>query len=131
MKLPQETMKLLYYSPFETYLIQVQLAPCIGGWSAEDTGVQVVLALEGKVLQVLMDLQALQRRFGEQVFTDDAWLHAARAGRERRAWVTMPLICTFMPDRFTRPLMTASKRSSCSRLSSGACSHRDSRAHPP
>ena len=54
------------------------------GWSAEETEVQVELTLEGKVLQVLVDLQpeeqvswpalngALRRCFGKRVFADDA-----------------------------------------------------------
>lgn len=68
----------------ETYLVQVQLAADFNGWSSEETGVQVALALEGKALQTLMDLRpgqhaswpaikdALQRRFGQRIFRDDA-----------------------------------------------------------
>ena len=71
-------------NPLETYLVQVRLAANLNGWSAEETGVQVALALEGKALQVLVDLPpeehaswtaieaALQRRYGRRVFTDDA-----------------------------------------------------------
>ena len=51
----------------------MQLAADFNGWSSEETGVQVTLALEGKALQALMDLpSALQRRFGQRVFTEDA-----------------------------------------------------------
>ena len=81
------TMKLPKYHGeglLETYFVQVQLAANFNGWSSEETGVQVALALEGKALQALMDLSpgqhaswpairdALQRRFGQRVFTDDA-----------------------------------------------------------
>lgn len=37
--------------PLETYLVRVQLAASFIGWSSEETGVQVALALVGKVLQ--------------------------------------------------------------------------------
>ena len=43
----------------KTYLVQVQLVASFNTWSAEETGVQVVLALEGKALQVLVDLQPI------------------------------------------------------------------------
>lgn len=57
-------MKLLCYNgddPPEIYLIQVQLAVQFNNWSAEETAVQVALALEGKALQILTDLQPQER----------------------------------------------------------------------
>lgn len=70
--------------PPETYLIQVQLASQLNAWSAEETAVQVALALEGKALQILTDLQpeerfnwqaierALKHRFCRHAHADDA-----------------------------------------------------------
>ena len=58
-------MKLPHYngeSPLETYRIQVQLAVRFNAWSAEETGVQVALTLEGKALQVLNDLKSAYSR---------------------------------------------------------------------
>lgn len=81
-------------SPLATYLVQVRLAAKLNGWSAERTGVQVALALEGKALQVLEDLPpaeqtswsaieaALQRRYGQRIFADDA--RDQLASRRRR-----------------------------------------------
>ena len=57
-------MKLPHYngeSPLETYRIQVQLAVRFNAWSAEETGVQVALTLEGKALQVLNDLKSAEQ----------------------------------------------------------------------
>ena len=60
----------------EPYLVQVRLAALHNGWSTEETAGHVALALEGKALQVLLDLTsaeqknfmalatALERRFG-------------------------------------------------------------------
>lgn len=58
-------MKLPRYNgeePPETYHIQVQLVAQFNAWSAEEAAVQVTLALEGKALHVLTDLQ-LEERF--------------------------------------------------------------------
>lgn len=81
------SMKLPRYNgeaPPETYLIQVQLAAQLNGWSTEETAVQVALALEGRALQILTDLQpeerlswpavarAMQSRFGLRTHADDA-----------------------------------------------------------
>ncbi|CAI5657278.1 unnamed protein product [Oreochromis niloticus] len=81
------SMKLPRYNgeaPPETYLIQVQLAAQLNGWSTEETAVQVALALEGRALQILKDLQpeerlswpavarAMQSRFGLRTHADDA-----------------------------------------------------------
>ncbi|KAI3363838.1 hypothetical protein L3Q82_001440 [Scortum barcoo] len=80
-------MKLPRYNgeePPETYLIQLQLAAQFNNWSTEETAVQVALALKGKALQILTDLQpeerlnwqaierALQHRFGRRAYADDA-----------------------------------------------------------
>ena len=80
-------MKLPSYNgeePPETYLIQVQLVAQFNAWSAEETAVQVALALEGKALEVLTDLQpeehfdwhtiegVIQHRFSRQAHADDA-----------------------------------------------------------
>lgn len=57
-------MKLSRYNgdnPPEIYLIQVQLAAQFNNWSAEETAVQVTLALECKALQILTDLQPQER----------------------------------------------------------------------
>lgn len=40
----------------EPYLSQVQLAAWHDGWSKEETATHLALALEGKALQVLLDL---------------------------------------------------------------------------
>ncbi|CAI5670428.1 unnamed protein product [Oreochromis niloticus] len=81
------SMKLPHYNgeePPETYLIQVQLAAQLNGWSTEETAVQVALALEVRALQILTDLQpeerlswrtvarAMQSRFGLCTHADDA-----------------------------------------------------------
>ncbi|CAI5684478.1 unnamed protein product [Oreochromis niloticus] len=81
------SMKLPHYNgeaPPETYLIQVQLAAQLNQWSTEETAVQVALALEGRALQILTDLQpeehlswpavatAMQSRFGLRTHADDA-----------------------------------------------------------
>ncbi|CAI5669469.1 unnamed protein product [Oreochromis niloticus] len=81
------SMKLPHYNgeaPPETYLIQVQLAAQLNRWSTEETAVQVALALEGRALQILTDLQpeerlswpavarAMQSRFGLRTHADDA-----------------------------------------------------------
>lgn len=69
--------------PAETYLIQVELAAQLNGWTQEETAVQVALSLEGRALQILIDLQpnergswsalerAIQHRFGQRVYPDD------------------------------------------------------------
>ncbi|KAG5286162.1 hypothetical protein AALO_G00011660 [Alosa alosa] len=81
------SVKLPHYNgerPLATYLVQIRLAAELNGWSAERTGVQVALALEGEAVQVLEDLPpaeqvswtaieaALQRRFGQRIFISDA-----------------------------------------------------------
>lgn len=70
--------------PLETFLRQVLLAASFNGWSAEETGVRVGLALEDKLLQALVDLLpveqancpaiklAFQHRYSPKVFSDDA-----------------------------------------------------------
>lgn len=83
----RSTVKLPRYNgeePPETYLIQVQLASQLNAWSTEETAVQVALALEGKALQILTDLQpeerfdwqalerAMKHRFGRHTHADDA-----------------------------------------------------------
>lgn len=66
------------------YLAQVQLAARHSGWSDEETATHLALALEGKAVQVLLDLAptdqsdlsslttALQRRFGQRSFADSS-----------------------------------------------------------
>ena len=56
-----DAASLQWNGPNETYLIKVQLAASLNAWSSEETGVQVTLALEGKVLQVLVDLQTAEQ----------------------------------------------------------------------
>lgn len=78
-------IKLTKYSgvePLEPYLAQVQLAAWHNQWGPQETAVHVALALEGKALQVLLDLApterhdfaaltaALERRFGRRTSTD-------------------------------------------------------------
>ncbi|KAF7644241.1 hypothetical protein LDENG_00225350 [Lucifuga dentata] len=80
----RSAFKLLRYAgtvPPEPYLAQVALAAMHNGRSTEETAAHVALALEGKALQVLLDLTsaeqryyltlaaALQRRFGQQITT--------------------------------------------------------------
>ncbi len=43
--------------PTDTYLMQVQLAAQLNGWTAEEIVGHVALSLEGKALQILTDLQ--------------------------------------------------------------------------
>lgn len=48
--------------PPEPYLAQVRLAAQQNGWSTGETAAHVALALEGKVLQVLLDLMPAQQQ---------------------------------------------------------------------
>lgn len=66
------------------YLVQVEMAAELGGWSPEETALQVALSLEGGALQVLSDLrpeerrswpliqEALRRRFGRRIYAEHA-----------------------------------------------------------
>lgn len=73
----------------------------MNGWSAEKTGIQVALALEGKALQVLEDLSPAEQtscaaieaalqlwliRYGQRIFADDArdQLSSRRRHKEER-----------------------------------------------
>uniref|UniRef100_A0A672ZJH5 Peptidase A2 domain-containing protein n=1 Tax=Sphaeramia orbicularis TaxID=375764 RepID=A0A672ZJH5_9TELE len=55
----QNTYKLPRYAgitPLEPYLAQVEMAALMNRWNAAETAAHIVLALEGKALQVLMDV---------------------------------------------------------------------------
>ena len=84
---PRTPAKLPKYTgttPLEPYLSQVQIAAWHNGWSGEEAAVHLALALEGKALQVLLDLgpagqhdylsltTALERRFGQRRFADQS-----------------------------------------------------------
>lgn len=85
--MPRTPAKLPKYNgatPLEPYLSQVQLAARHSGWSDEEAATHLALALEEKALQVLLDIapaeqrdlqaltMALQRRFGQQLYTDQS-----------------------------------------------------------
>ena len=69
-------------TPLAPYLSQLQLAALHSGWSDGEAATHLALALEGKAVQVLLDLApaeqrdlhylttALQRRFGQRCSTD-------------------------------------------------------------
>lgn len=59
--------------PPETYLIQVQLATQFNDWSLKETAVQVTLALEGKAVQILTDLQPQDWLNCQKSNTVSAW----------------------------------------------------------
>ena len=80
-------LKLLHYNgvePADTYLIQVQLAAQINAWTAEEVTGHIALSLEGKALQLLIDLRqeelgdwmvlktAIQCRFRRHTHADNA-----------------------------------------------------------
>ena len=82
---PRNVFKLPRYAgttPLEPYLAQVKMAELHNGWSTQETAAHIALALEGKALQVLLDLMpheqrdyltlaaALERRFGQRISTE-------------------------------------------------------------
>lgn len=81
-------------TPLEPYLSQVRLAAAHSGWSNEEAATHLALALDGKALQVLLDVSpaeqrdlealtsALQRRFGQRLFDDQS--REKLANRNRR-----------------------------------------------
>lgn len=93
----QSMIKLQRYNgeePADTYLLQVQLAAQINGWSAEETAGHVALSLEGRALKILTDLRpaelrdwpklkrAIQRRFDRHLLVVDARDRLAKRRRE-------------------------------------------------
>ncbi len=93
---PRAIFKLPWYAgtvPPEPYLSQVRLAPLQNGWITEETAAHMALALEGKALQVLLDLMPAQhwhyvtlagaqnQRFGKRIWTEsmcDQLIHHCR-----------------------------------------------------
>ncbi|KAF7643047.1 hypothetical protein LDENG_00246110 [Lucifuga dentata] len=96
--IPRGGIKLPHYNrdgPLDTYLIQVHMAAQLNGWTDGETAVHLALALEGKALQNLSDLNpeeqlncaalmaSLEQRFGQPTYHDDARTQlSSRARRE-------------------------------------------------
>ncbi|KAK0148595.1 hypothetical protein N1851_011080 [Merluccius polli] len=81
-------------TPLEPYLAQFRIAALHYGWDGDESTTQLALALEGSVVQVLMDLgpaaqrdlqaltRALDLRFGQRVAADHS--RELLAGRRRQ-----------------------------------------------
>ena len=81
-------------TPIKPFLSQVRLATWHSGWGDEEAAVHLALALEGKALQVLLDLApaeqrdlqalttALERRFGQRLFTEQSREQLANRRRQ-------------------------------------------------